>query len=81
MISGIVVPISRRSKCRIRSLPGKPKNAFVVVKVRRLSPVLSKMRFSLWLNSNIELAEQLAEHCINSAQRRLRAAKTVVRKK
>ena len=40
-----------------------------------------KDAFSLWLNSNIELAEQLAELCISSAQRRLRAAKTVVRKK
>jgi topoisomerase-4 subunit B len=33
------------------------------------------------LNSNTELAEQLAELCISSAQRRMRAAKTVVRKK
>ncbi len=40
-----------------------------------------KDAFSLWLNANIELAEQLAELCISSAQRRLRAAKTVVRKK
>ena len=40
-----------------------------------------KDAFSLWLNAHTELAEQLAELCISSAQRRLRAAKTVVRKK
>lgn len=40
-----------------------------------------KDAFSLWLNSNIELAEQVAELCINSAQKRMRAAKAVVRKK
>jgi topoisomerase IV subunit B len=37
--------------------------------------------FSLWLNSHIELAEQLAELCISSAQKRLKAAKKVARKK
>ena len=37
--------------------------------------------FSLWLNSNTELAEQLAELCISNAQRRLKAAKKVARKK
>lgn len=37
--------------------------------------------FSLWLNSNTELAESLAELCINNAQRRLKAAKKVARKK
>ena len=37
--------------------------------------------FSLWLNSNTELAEQLAELCINNAQRRLKAAKKVARKR
>lgn len=40
-----------------------------------------KDAFSLWLNANIELAEQIAELCINSAQKRMRAAKAVVRKK
>ncbi|PVX33021.1 DNA topoisomerase IV subunit B [Pasteurella langaaensis DSM 22999] len=40
-----------------------------------------KDAFSLWLNNNIELAKQLAEMAITSAQRRLRAAKKVVRKK
>ena len=40
-----------------------------------------KDAFSLWLNVNIELGSQLAEMCISSAQKRLRAAKTVVRKK
>ena len=40
-----------------------------------------KDAFSLYLNSNTELAERLAELCISSAQRRMRAAKTVVRKK
>ncbi|MGL9773722.1 MAG: DNA topoisomerase IV subunit B [Sodalis sp. (in: enterobacteria)] len=37
--------------------------------------------FILWLNQNIQVAEQLAELAIASAQRRLRAAKKVVRKK
>lgn len=37
--------------------------------------------FSLWLNSNTELAESLAEMCINNAQKRLKAAKKVARKK
>lgn len=40
-----------------------------------------KDAFSLWLNANIEAGTQIAELCISSAQRRLRAAKTVVRKK
>ncbi|MDU8923780.1 DNA topoisomerase IV subunit B [Pasteurellaceae bacterium LIM206] len=40
-----------------------------------------KDAFSLWLNQNVQVAEQLAELAINSAQRRLRAAKKVVRKK
>ncbi|MEN3206520.1 DNA topoisomerase 4 subunit B, partial [Klebsiella pneumoniae] len=37
--------------------------------------------FSLWLNQNVQAAELLAEMAISSAQRRLRAAKKVVRKK
>lgn len=40
-----------------------------------------KDAFSLWLNQNVQYAEQLAELAINSAQRRMRAAKKVVRKK
>ena len=40
-----------------------------------------KDAFSLWLNQHTELAEQIAELCISSAQRRLRQAKKVVRKK
>ncbi|HGJ5884154.1 DNA topoisomerase IV subunit B [Arsenophonus sp.] len=40
-----------------------------------------KDAFSLWLNRNVQEAEQLAELSISSAQRRLRAAKKVVRKK
>ncbi|HGJ5856604.1 DNA topoisomerase IV subunit B [Arsenophonus nasoniae] len=40
-----------------------------------------KDAFSLWLNQNVQEAEQLAELTISSAQRRLRAAKKVVRKK
>lgn len=39
-----------------------------------------KDAFSLWLNQNVQEAEQLAELTISSAQRRLRAAKKVVRK-
>ncbi len=34
-----------------------------------------KDAFSLWLNQNVQAAEQLAEMAIASAQRRLRAAK------
>lgn len=40
-----------------------------------------KDAFSLWLNEHTELAEQLAELCINNAQRRMRASKKVVRKR
>ena len=40
-----------------------------------------KDAFSLRLNQNVQYAEQLAELAINSAQRRMRAAKKVVRKK
>lgn len=40
-----------------------------------------KDAFSLWLNQHTEDAEQLAELCINNAQRRLRASKKVARKK
>ncbi|XPN78359.1 DNA topoisomerase IV subunit B [Morganella morganii] len=40
-----------------------------------------KDAFSLWLNQNVQAAEQLAEMAIASAQRRLQAAKKVVRKK
>ncbi|MGC7589326.1 DNA topoisomerase IV subunit B [Bisgaard Taxon 46] len=40
-----------------------------------------KDAFSLWLNQNVQQAEQLAEMAISSAQRRLRASKKVVRKK
>ena len=37
--------------------------------------------FSLWLNSHTDQAEALAELCISNAQKRLRAAKKVARKK
>ena len=40
-----------------------------------------KDAFSLWLNTHTDIAEQLAELCISNAQRRLKAAKKVVRKK
>ena len=40
-----------------------------------------KDAFSLWLNQNVQDAEKLAEIAISSAQRRLRAAQKVVRKK
>lgn len=40
-----------------------------------------KDTFSLWLNQHVQQAELLAEMAISSAQRRLRAAKKVVRKK
>lgn len=40
-----------------------------------------KDAFSLWLNQHTNDAERLAELCINNAQKRLRAAKKVVRKK
>jgi len=40
-----------------------------------------KDAFSLWLNQHTEVAEQLAELCIATAQRRLKASKKVARKK
>ena len=40
-----------------------------------------KDAFSLWLNQHTDEAEKLAELCIYSAQRRMRASKKVVRKK
>jgi topoisomerase-4 subunit B len=42
---------------------------------------IARDSFSLWLNTNIDLAEQLAELCISNAQKRLKAAKKVARKK
>ena len=39
-----------------------------------------KDAFSLWLNQNVQAAEQLAEMAIASAQRRLRAAKSGAQK-
>lgn len=43
--------------------------------------VVVKNAFSLWLNQNIKEAEQLAELIISRAQKRLRTAKKVIRKK
>ena len=40
-----------------------------------------KDAFNLWLNQNVQDADRLAEMAISSAQRRLNAAKKVVRKK
>ena len=40
-----------------------------------------KDAFSLWLNTHTDIAEQLAELCISNAQKRMRAAKKVIRKK
>ena len=40
-----------------------------------------KDAFSLWLNQHTDEAEAIAELCINNAQRRLKASKTVERKK
>ena len=37
--------------------------------------------FSLWLNTHTTLAEALADMCINNAQKRLKSAKKVARKK
>ena len=42
---------------------------------------VAKDVFSLWLNQHPEAGEQIAEIIINSAQKRLRASKKVVRKK
>jgi topoisomerase-4 subunit B len=41
----------------------------------------AKDAFSLWLNQHTGDAEKLAELCINSAQRRLRSAKKIARKR
>lgn len=40
-----------------------------------------KDAFSLWLNEQTDIALALADFCINNAQKRLKAAKKVVRKK
>ncbi len=40
-----------------------------------------KDAFSLWLNEHTDIALALADFCINNAQKRLKAAKKVVRKK
>ncbi|WP_194757228.1 DNA topoisomerase IV subunit B [Aliidiomarina indica] len=51
---------------------------------RQMSAFVSgvvKDAFSLWLNEHTDLAEQIAELCISSAQRRMKAAKKVVRKR
>ena len=40
-----------------------------------------KDTFSLWLNANTDTAEQIAELCIQQAQKRLKAARKVVRKR
>ncbi len=40
-----------------------------------------KDAFSLWLNQHTEVAEQIADLCINNAQRRLKATKKIARKK
>ena len=40
-----------------------------------------KDAFSLWLNQHTDIAELLAEMCINNAQKRLRQTKKVARKK
>lgn len=40
-----------------------------------------KDAFSLWLNQHTDIAETLADFCINNAQRRLRQSKKVARKK
>ncbi|MEW6353150.1 MAG: DNA topoisomerase IV subunit B [Pseudomonadota bacterium] len=42
---------------------------------------VAKDAFSLWLNQHTDIGERLAELAISSAQQRLRAAKSVVRKK
>jgi topoisomerase-4 subunit B len=42
---------------------------------------VAKDSFSLWLNQHTQEAERLAELCINNAQRRLRSAKKITRKK
>jgi topoisomerase-4 subunit B len=61
-------------------LPGKRKSASSRQCAAFVSGVV-KDAFSLWLNQNVQSAELLAEMAISSAQRRLRAAKKVVRKK
>jgi topoisomerase-4 subunit B len=42
---------------------------------------LAKDSFSLWLNQNAELGDLLAQMAISSAQKRLKSAKKIVRKK
>ena len=40
-----------------------------------------KDSFSLWLNHHVQLATELAQHVVNNAQKRLKSARAVVRKK
>ena len=61
-------------------MPVRPKSACRHVSAAFVSGVV-KDAFTLWLNQNVQAAEMLAEMAISSAQRRLRAAKKVVRKK
>jgi topoisomerase-4 subunit B len=42
---------------------------------------VAKDSFALWLNQHAEQGEQIAQHAIDNAQKRLRSAKTVARKK
>ena len=51
---------------------------------RTCAPVVTNLvkdAFSLWLNQNVETAEQLAEWVIKNAQSRVKSAKAVIRKK
>jgi topoisomerase IV subunit B len=51
---------------------------------RTIAPIVTNLvkdALSLWLNQNVEIAEQLAEWVIKNAQSRVKSAKAVVRKK
>ena len=60
---------------------GQNKRTFIFPSKCGLCFGVLKDAFSLWLNQNVQDADRLAEMAISSVQRRLNAAKKVVRKK
>ncbi len=57
---------------------GQTKERFLRVNVRAFVSGVVKDAFSLWLNQHVALGEALANLAISNAQKRLKAAQTVV---
>jgi len=72
--------IYSQQRCKIRSLRGKLRRLSSRQAAAFVSGVV-KDAFSLWLNRHTDIAELLADMCINNAQNRLRQSKKVARKK